>query len=165
PPSPRNADRHRSEYALNCNETLSPFSSQQGCGNDALWKPWKANGGLSTVPTNAWKSQVRRFPHSHSPDCGYSSSKQKSKAKAKFMGTVEKWKSKSRISTFPPSRQPAAQGKNLMRLGFASTRRHGWTSAQNVNAGLLLTRLGSLGRQTRCVIQRDRHLHQMPLSR
>src|SRR6185437_15200479 len=29
-----------------------------------------------------------------------------------FMGAVEKWKSKPRISTFPLPRQPAAQGKN-----------------------------------------------------
>jgi hypothetical protein len=43
----------------------------EGCGNDALWKRWKANCGLSTVSTNAWKSQRRRFPHSHRPDHGY----------------------------------------------------------------------------------------------
>src|SRR6516225_2740442 len=36
-----------------------------GRGNDALWKPWKAKGRLPTVPTNAWKSQKTRFPHSH----------------------------------------------------------------------------------------------------
>jgi hypothetical protein len=40
---------------------------------------------VSLCAPSAWKSQKARFPHSHGPG-----------------EPVEKWKSKSRISTFPP---------------------------------------------------------------
>ena len=60
-----------------------------GRGNDALWKPWKANSRLSTVPTIAWKSQKRRFPHSHRPGYGDLSEKTKTQGQYGDRGKVE----------------------------------------------------------------------------
>jgi hypothetical protein len=75
------------------------------CGNRG-----KPNGRLSTVPTNAWKSQRRRFPHSHrlGYGCFLATKPQKQRPN---MGTVEKWKSKIGIFLFHRPDLPAAQGK------------------------------------------------------
>jgi len=76
------------------------------------WEPWKAKSRLSTVPTHAWKSQNRRFPHSHRHRHLDVFQNKPVKSKGPPSGRMEKWKSKTRIPTFPPSRPgPAAQGK------------------------------------------------------
>jgi hypothetical protein len=49
------------------------------CGNCG-----KLHIELSTVPTNAWKSQQQRFPHSHRPDPGYSFHKFKVKSQCLY---------------------------------------------------------------------------------
>jgi hypothetical protein len=54
-----------------------------------------------------------RFPHSHRPD-DYAELKLQNEESGRFDDAVEKWKSKSTISTFPPHRQPAAQGRRLI---------------------------------------------------
>ena len=52
-----------------------------------------------------------RFPHFAAPRRVCANSKQKQNAVE--LWTVEKWKSKSGISTFPPPRQPAAARKKI----------------------------------------------------
>lgn len=50
------------------------------------WKPCKTKQRFYTLSTAPWKSPTTRFPHSHS--FGFAS--------------LEKWKTTSRFSTFPP---------------------------------------------------------------
>ena len=71
-------------------------------GNDALWKRWKANCRLSTVPTNAWKSQQRRFPHSHGEPAVTPQTKRKPKSKILWdRGKVEIQKPDFHFPTVP----------------------------------------------------------------
>jgi hypothetical protein len=93
---------------------LRPLWQKEGRGNDALWKPWKAKCGLSTVATNAWKSQEQRFPHSHRPGYGYLSLIESKSQKQRPLWRP--WKSGNPKSGFPLSHRPnlpAAQGENL----------------------------------------------------
>src|ERR1039457_6814036 len=55
-------------------------------------------------------AKAARFPHSHSSYGLLSRLNQTTPAEE--LGAVEKWKSKSRIPTFPPPRLAAAQGRN-----------------------------------------------------
>jgi hypothetical protein len=63
------------------------------------WKAWKTKGRFSTLPTFP---QPRQRVPIHPAKAGL----------AEELATLEKWKSKSRIPTFPaPQKPPAAQGK------------------------------------------------------
>ena len=62
--------------------------AQGGGGNDGPWTPRKTKGRFSSVPTALGNRTRRDF---HIPT-------------APTMRPVEKWKSKGRISTFPPAR-------------------------------------------------------------
>src|SRR5689334_9403920 len=71
------------------------------------------------------------------------------------MGAVEKWKSKSRISTFPPPAQPAAQGK------FPLPHRQGSATAKHVDSRTCLLRSWAasdcwpLGSHAHCVLDSE----------
>jgi hypothetical protein len=82
----------------------------ESCGNDgAMDRSGKPKAGFPLDPQHPWKSrkggeiptfpQLRRFP-SHTQKTGHRRPR-----------AMEKWKSKTRIPTFPPPRMPAAQGK------------------------------------------------------
>ena len=89
-----------------------------------LWKAWKAKNRLPTLPTLLGNlAQTARFPHSHSSGDGFQLGQRKANRKKKLWA-VEKWKSKTRIPTFPQPRQPAAQGKNVKKKREPKRRLH-----------------------------------------
>ena len=73
------------------------------------WKAWKTKIRFPKLPPAPWKSrkngEIPTFPPLRLFLCVHINT-----AEAKELWAVEKWKSKSRIPTFPQPRQPAAQG-------------------------------------------------------
>jgi len=71
-----------------------------------LWKAWKAKTGLPTLSTSPLgispkASEIPTFPQ------------------LRRRGRMEKWKTKSRFSTFPPPRFVSLKTKKPAQAGFA----------------------------------------------
>src|SRR5450432_2487669 len=92
----------------------------------ALWKcrsygkPGNPKAGFPPFPQLLGNlARAARFPHSHSPGCFHRESRKPGDGEE--MWTVEKWKSKNRIPTFPPPRQPAAQGTKSIKTNVCES--------------------------------------------
>src|SRR5690349_11283480 len=85
---------------------------KENCGNDGAVESVESQKQASQLfPRAPWKSRQEqaRFPHFHSSGGSYICFRQNSKQeKKRKVWAMEKWKSKTRIPTFPPPRQPAA---------------------------------------------------------
>jgi len=67
------------------------------------WKAWKTKGGFSTLPRAPWESRKNReIPTFPQPRRRIPIHPAKAELPEE-LATVEKWKSKSGIPTFPPS--------------------------------------------------------------
>ena len=79
-----------------------------------LWKEWQAKSRLPTLSTSPLEisPNSRRDSHISTAPASVTYPRRNSRqAKNRKMWAVEKWKSKTRIPTFPPPRQPAAARK------------------------------------------------------
>src|ERR1700685_1695237 len=92
-------------------------SEHEASNSGELWKCRRCGNlgnpkaGFPTFPQRLGNlAKAARFPHFHS-SYGLLSRLNRT-TPAEELGAVEKWKSKSRIPTFPPHRWPAAQGRN-----------------------------------------------------
>src|SRR5271156_137430 len=116
-------ERHRTSGRQLSGESLRPTEPAEARREHEarhpgeLWK-WRRCGnvgnpkaGFPAFPQRLGNlAKAARFPHSHS---SYGLLLRLSRTTpAEELGAVGKWKSKSRIPTFPPHRRPAAQGRN-----------------------------------------------------
>lgn len=91
------------------------FVTPQAVEMTEPWKRWKSQtAAFPPLPTLLGNlADGARFPHSHSLDDCFSVSPSRNHQNQNLpLGAVEKWKSQTAgISTFPPPRWPAAQGR------------------------------------------------------
>src|SRR6267154_1217435 len=101
------------------NSSRSPKRAEEMAG---LWKEWKAKRRLPPFPRVPWESRKQR----EIPTCPQLSLRlpgfktKRRQAEELEVWAMGKWKSKSRISTFPPPRQPAAAGQKIIFKKLAS---------------------------------------------
>jgi hypothetical protein len=88
------------------------LGTPESCGNaDGVETLEIQKAGFPRFPQRLGNlAKAPRFPHFHSSYGLLWRLNQTTPAEE--LGAVEKWKSKSRIPTFPPHRWPAAQGRN-----------------------------------------------------
>ena len=101
--------------------SLGAVTAEESCGNDgAMNRLENQNQVFHPLHSSLEISQRRRDSHiSTAPTTlGYRLKTENPKRENCSMGMMEKWKSKIRIPTFPPSRQPAAQGQGHPLLTF-----------------------------------------------
>src|ERR1700687_1953913 len=93
---------------------VGSYKKRNAVEKAARWKPWKTKSRFPTATTVPWKSRPHREIPTFPPRLLFPPRLTKQQERI-LIWAVEKWKSKSRIPTFPPPRKLQAQGRKADR--------------------------------------------------